>query len=75
MSNLREFIDKLEAIYKEAASSGHTRGKYPPEITFYIDSPEYDLVEMKEFELDTSNAVCCSDIIGATVIFRLHERV
>lgn len=73
--DLKLFIDKLQKIYDEAKTSGHTRGDYPPDIIFYLDGLNYDMVELEDFDIDTSNAACCSDVIGATITFRLHERI
>jgi hypothetical protein len=72
MADLREFIDKLEKIYKEAKSSGHTRGDYPPDVTFYLDIDD-DYQELEIINTHEQRAVCCSDVIGIDINFRIKD--
>jgi hypothetical protein len=74
MTNLKEFIDKLQKIYDEAKTSGHTRGNYPPDIAFYFDDIEIDdYFEIEIQELGESRAACCADVLGASIFFRKKD--
>lgn len=74
MANLKEFIDKLQKIYDEAKTSGHTRGDYPPNVTFYLDDQRiYDYYEIEINELDEQRAICCGDVIGLNIYFRRKD--
>jgi hypothetical protein len=71
MTNLKEFIDKLQKIYDEAKTSAHTSGNYPPDIGFYFNDIEIDdYFEIEIQELNESYAACCADVIGASILFR-----
>jgi hypothetical protein len=67
--DLKPFIDKLQKIYDEAKTSGHTSGDYSPDIVFYFDEID-DYFEIEIQELSESRAACCGDVLGASIYFR-----